>query len=62
MNESLSDKSQPIKAVIFDCDGTLVDSEDVQFLSWQYAFENQGYDLDKQTYIQFVGIGHANVL
>jgi len=52
-----------IQAVIFDCDGTLVDSEQAHFLSWQVAIQNRGQTLDKQTYIRhFVGLGDFAIL
>lgn len=48
-----------IKAIIFDCDGTLVDSEHAHYLSWRYAFQQQGHDLDFDFYRKhFVGNGH----
>ena len=33
--------SLPIKAVIFDCDGVLVDTEYLKFLAWQEALASQ---------------------
>lgn len=33
------------RAVIFDVDGTLVDSNDLHALAWQAAFRNAGFDL-----------------
>ncbi|NNM44126.1 MAG: HAD family phosphatase [Chlamydiae bacterium] len=47
--------SQPIKAIIFDCDGTLVDSEYAHYQSWQYAVQNQGGDLSLEEYYFYVG-------
>lgn len=44
-----------IQAVIFDCDGTLVDSEYAHYLGWQYALQNQGSDLSLDEYYFFVG-------
>lgn len=47
-----------MKAVIFDCDGTLVESEDFHFLAWQAALQKKGYTWTKEDYIQhFVGLG-----
>lgn len=43
-----------VKAIIFDCDGTLVDSEIIQYYSWAYAFENQGYQLTKEEYVSLL--------
>lgn len=52
-----------IAAVIFDCDGTLVDSEHAHFFSWQLALQNRGYTLDEEAYIRhFVGIGDFSIL
>lgn len=44
-----------IKAIIFDCDGTLVDSEPAHYLSWQYAAQEFGGDLQEAEYYQLVG-------
>jgi beta-phosphoglucomutase-like phosphatase (HAD superfamily) len=44
-----------IGAVIFDCDGTLVDSEHAHFSSWRYAVQKQGGDLSPSEYIAYVG-------
>ncbi len=44
-----------IKAVIFDCDGTLVDSEHAHYLGWQYALQQQGADLAVEDYYVYVG-------
>lgn len=44
-----------IKAVIFDCDGTLVDSEHCHHLSWQYALSKWNIPLEEVDYYPFVG-------
>lgn len=51
-----------VKAVIFDCDGTLVDTEQAHFLAWQHAFQQQGYPLTEEEYLSFVGKGHLTIL
>lgn len=46
---------ESIRAVIFDCDGTLVDSEYSHYLAWRYALQKQGSDLALEDYHLFVG-------
>ena len=49
-----------IKAIIFDCDGTLVDSEEAHYLSWRHALAKHGYELKAESYTShFVGRGEA---
>lgn len=43
-----------IKAIIFDCDGTLVDNGIAYFLDWQHAFKCQGYDLHEEEFWDFM--------
>src|SRR5690242_3511093 len=50
----LNASSSPIKAVIFDCDGTLVDTEKVLCEAWKYAFSKQGYQLSDDEYWKVV--------
>lgn len=44
-----------IKAIIFDCDGTLVDSEQSHHLSWQYALSKWDIPLAEADYYPYVG-------
>lgn len=44
-----------IKAVIFDCDGTLVDSEQAHFLGWQHALQKRGGNLTSDDYVSLAG-------
>jgi beta-phosphoglucomutase-like phosphatase (HAD superfamily) len=44
-----------VKAVLFDCDGTLVDSELAHYLGWKQALKNLGADLPWEEYYQYVG-------
>jgi beta-phosphoglucomutase len=44
-----------IKAIIFDCDGTLVDSENAHYLSWCYALQQHGQDMREEDYPLYVG-------
>ena len=44
-----------IKAIIFDCDGTLVDSEKSHLAAWQKVAINHTNSLSHEDYIEFVG-------
>lgn len=51
-----------MKAIIFDCDGTLVDSEEAHYLAWREVFQKFGYPLEKQFYIDHLcGFGDLKV-
>jgi beta-phosphoglucomutase len=52
-----------IKAIIFDCDGTLIDSEQFHFLAWQTVFQQEGQTLTKEFYVNhFCGVGDVAIL
>lgn len=44
----------PIKAIIFDCDGTLIDNGIGYFLDWQHALRCQGHELDADAFWDFM--------
>ncbi|MBI2743799.1 MAG: HAD family phosphatase [Chlamydiales bacterium] len=44
-----------ILGIIFDCDGTLVDTEHAHFLSWQKAVHKRGMPFSKEEYAPFAG-------
>ena len=46
-----------IKAILFDIDGTLVDSNDAHVAAWQAAFRDVGKDFDDQTVHDQIGKG-----
>lgn len=46
-----------IKAIFFDIDGTLVDSNDLHVLAWQEAFERIGVHFDRQIVHDQIGKG-----
>lgn len=46
-----------IKAVLFDIDGTLVDSNDMHVLAWEQAFAGAGASFDRQTIHDQIGKG-----
>ena len=43
------------EAVLFDCDGILVDSEPVSFLAWSTTLAAHGYTLDEAQFAESVG-------
>ncbi|MET1085455.1 MAG: HAD family hydrolase [Burkholderiales bacterium] len=47
----------PIHAILFDIDGTLVDSNDLHVLAWQEAFAGVGKVFDAQTIHDQIGKG-----
>lgn len=44
-----------MKAIIFDCDGTLVDSEMAHYTAWTYALKKHGIAFSIEEYAHFVG-------
>ena len=47
----------PLKAVLFDIDGTLVDSNDMHVLAWEEAFAGIGASFDRQVIHDQIGKG-----
>lgn len=52
----------PIKAVIFDCDGVLVDTEYLKFLAWQEALASQSIKFSIGEYMPLIGNSSKNIL
>ena len=50
------------KAILFDIDGTLVDSNDLHVTAWQQAFGRYGYEFDRHTIHEQVGKGGDNLV
>lgn len=50
------------RAVIFDCDGTLVDSGEAHFQSFRAAVRAQGYNLERDWYDQRNGLDRLSIL
>ncbi len=44
-----------MKAIIFDCDGTLVDSEKTHYLGWMQALKKHGFDFALEEYYECIG-------
>jgi putative hydrolase of the HAD superfamily len=45
----------PLKALIFDFDGLMVDTETAIYITWREIYEQHGYELPLETYVQCVG-------
>lgn len=50
------------KAILFDIDGTLVDSNDHHIAAWQEAFSSHGHDFDRQVIHEQIGKGGDNLV
>jgi HAD superfamily hydrolase (TIGR01509 family) len=50
------------QAIIFDCDGVLVDTEYLKFLAWKEALETQGVSFSIKEYRSLVGHSSKNIL
>lgn len=51
----VTEDKHPIEAIIFDCDGVLVDTELLKFQAWQEAAAAQGYSFSLEDYKPLVG-------
>ncbi len=54
-------KSYPFSAVIFDCDGTLIESADAHFKCMEAAALDQGYHMPKAWYHSRAGLDRTNL-
>jgi HAD superfamily hydrolase (TIGR01509 family) len=50
-----------LHAAIFDCDGTLVDSEPLARIAWARSLAPHGYEIDDAEYAGLVGLPYARV-
>lgn len=50
------------KAVIFDMDGVIFDTERVYLNIWSKVFEKYGYKMTKELYVTVMGTGRKNVI
>lgn len=53
-----SDSAPPIRALIFDFDGLIVDTETPVFESWRHCYDAHGHDLSVEVYAGCVGSDH----
>ena len=52
---------QKIKAVLFDMDGVIFDTERAYLDTWMKVFNKYGYKMKKEIYISVMGTGRKNV-
>jgi HAD superfamily hydrolase (TIGR01509 family) len=45
----------PIKALIFDFDGLILDTETPEYLAWQNIYQEHGYELPHDEWVKIVG-------
>jgi len=50
-----------LAAVIFDCDGTLVDSEPLARVAWERSLAPHGYEIDDDEYAGLIGLPYPRV-
>lgn len=50
------------EALIFDCDGVLVDSEHLKFSAWKIALAEEAIDFEEKDYLPLVGYDSAHIL
>lgn len=49
-----------IRAVLFDFDGLILDTETAEFQSWQETYREFGFELDLEVYAQCIGRGASD--
>ena len=52
----------PLKGIVFDLDGTLIDSISIWIDSWEYAFSQMGYKVPRSRIAKYIGPQDYTVL
>jgi HAD superfamily hydrolase (TIGR01509 family) len=53
---------QEVEAIIFDCDGVLVDTEYLKFLAWKEALASTNVEFSVEEYMPLIGHSSKNIL
>ena len=53
---------QEVEAIIFDCDGVLVDTEYLKFLAWKDALASKNVEFSVEEYMPLIGHSSRNIL
>jgi HAD superfamily hydrolase (TIGR01509 family) len=62
MTESMTPPGGPRRGVLFDVDGTLIDSSYIHTIAWWGAFRQYGYDVPMAAIHRLVGMGGARLV
>lgn len=58
----MTDQSKPLRAILFDVDGTLVDTNDLHAAAWREAFAHFGHELPYEKVRWQIGKGGDNLI
>ena len=62
MNNNTAKIALPFKAIIFDMDGTLLESTEADYRAWERVFKVYGRELTYENYVPMLGIRSADVI
>jgi HAD superfamily hydrolase (TIGR01509 family) len=58
MNGKTNNSGAPLKAVIFDMDGLMLDTESIGLRAWTRACASFGFDLPREAFLRMCGLNH----
>lgn len=51
-----------VKALIFDIDGTVIDTMPIHFKSWQTVAQNYGFEYPEQLFLKYAGMSTGSIV